>query len=669
MFLTGLQGGFYFGEGIAELAYYIAVLATEWKLLNLIGGNTSKTELELYYAIKAINRLDLYAETIYNNSISTGNPNSSSASINGFIARSDNTYNFQWLNYQDNSLGYRFGNKFPMSLIDTRDWSNRSTGANDVEIAMLPFDNVDEVNLFSNTMSQDQAINTLFGLCFIAKLLDNDVVVNELNIKAEAKDIIHRIVSFIRDKPYDYENKYTTWTIIGPDGLRVARGGYAQIFSYAIADLANKYSGIEDHHNDLSAILGYLIWNLIEYECSLAPEPGINIEVPLPAYPFLNSAVNANVISIPLHDYNYSMILKLAAITGTWNKNNLAKSAYTLNNPIYDLVGAVFNDYKPVSGPQVNNQQKMIYDNVNDDLADYYWRHFLNYANCKGPCYDNGSNLYDSNNNVAYDLTDSECPFSGYTTTHPLYTWFLENKFTDPEPPFVDYSGSTTTDNLINKWGEYSGLDYMLFYNLYRLAFFSNYNYNYDGVNAFERTIEGVFPSIHWSWINTSYQSGTSSEPLSFYATRRINCNAVHESNAVVNYYAGNEIIYLPGYEALLGSNVVAQLKEFECAPNLSNFDETLSVITYRLDSITSDATNTLISYPNPSTTNSFTISSSFSEIQNIRVFDCLGRVLLNDTETQLPYTVNSNNWSQGVFFIKVIDNHHKIHYHKHIIQ
>jgi len=85
------------GDATLRLGWYFAVLATEYKLLNDQGLDTYQTRKELYYALEAINRLDLNAES-YFNLAGTSNPNQAisppSSDLNGFFIQDDMTDNF-----------------------------------------------------------------------------------------------------------------------------------------------------------------------------------------------------------------------------------------------------------------------------------------------------------------------------------------------------------------------------------------------------------------------------------------------------------------------------------------------------------------------------------------------------------------------------------------------
>ncbi len=69
------------GEGEIILGHYIGMLATEYALLKKNNADTSETIKELYYALYAFNRLDLIAETV--------NGYGKKPELNGFFVRED----------------------------------------------------------------------------------------------------------------------------------------------------------------------------------------------------------------------------------------------------------------------------------------------------------------------------------------------------------------------------------------------------------------------------------------------------------------------------------------------------------------------------------------------------------------------------------------------------
>jgi hypothetical protein len=90
-----VDGNISFGDGVIDLGEYIAVLATEYKLLNDQNQDVTATANELYYALKAIGRLDGFAEVFFK-------PNPGTPEYDGFFARSDVPSNmYQIINHNE----------------------------------------------------------------------------------------------------------------------------------------------------------------------------------------------------------------------------------------------------------------------------------------------------------------------------------------------------------------------------------------------------------------------------------------------------------------------------------------------------------------------------------------------------------------------------------------
>lgn len=74
-------------NSVQELGYYIGVLATELKLLYFYGQPYANTQQELYYAMKAYERLDRNCEGLFYPRINTGCPGN--GNLNGLFCRDD----------------------------------------------------------------------------------------------------------------------------------------------------------------------------------------------------------------------------------------------------------------------------------------------------------------------------------------------------------------------------------------------------------------------------------------------------------------------------------------------------------------------------------------------------------------------------------------------------
>jgi len=194
----------YWDDATIGLGYYIAILATEYKLLNDDNKNTETTTRELFFAIEALNNLDYKAETRYYNS----NNESGKPSLNGFFIRelaSDSMQkatNYSWYNTNRNLL--KVDKLFGESI-------NNSPTQSKAE------------------MSKDQVIFLMVGLRLVQKFIPDSLTYIENNksrnfknsnnkyIKKEAIDIANRILSYIsKNTKTAFPLVYYHWNIVNP---------------------------------------------------------------------------------------------------------------------------------------------------------------------------------------------------------------------------------------------------------------------------------------------------------------------------------------------------------------------------------------------------------------------------------------------------------------------
>jgi len=90
-FVKDYNGGFTMNDEGWPRGYYLAVLATEWKLLHDAGQSTEQTDNEIYYALKSFDRLDNDAEGYWMNYWGNDYPVGgwSNDNPNGFMIRDD----------------------------------------------------------------------------------------------------------------------------------------------------------------------------------------------------------------------------------------------------------------------------------------------------------------------------------------------------------------------------------------------------------------------------------------------------------------------------------------------------------------------------------------------------------------------------------------------------
>jgi hypothetical protein len=149
------------GESPVYLGYYMGVLATEYKLLHDNGQNTDQTLTELYYAIKAVIRIDNVAESypvwdqVYSNT------------TDGFLIRDDVPANFVSTHLSQLNInlpinqGVTPGSGTPAYVSSmTSDFSSISSSDHPKAIAV----------------SQDVLYQLLMGFALVSKYIDPGVL-------------------------------------------------------------------------------------------------------------------------------------------------------------------------------------------------------------------------------------------------------------------------------------------------------------------------------------------------------------------------------------------------------------------------------------------------------------------------------------------------------------
>ncbi len=197
----------YYADATIYLGHYVSVVATEIKLLKDQIGNTNSAQAllslnnqllaaknELYFSLLAINRLDFVSEYYLSEHQNTLSPDD----LNGLLLRDDVPENFHEKFISDYSEIFDRSCDFIRTDSEAnplRVWSHDENGALVTAGEQLNFSN-------GNIMSLDQ-ITTLFtGLTLVYDLVDETIVQPTLadtpmNLRAEAKSIVHRILNYI----------------------------------------------------------------------------------------------------------------------------------------------------------------------------------------------------------------------------------------------------------------------------------------------------------------------------------------------------------------------------------------------------------------------------------------------------------------------------------------
>jgi hypothetical protein len=209
-------------DATIDLGWYMGVLATEHFLIqnqsNYVNDSYTLEDniAALYYSLKALQRLDLNAETSF--IICFGLPNE-----NGFFIRDDVPAGFH-------------GN---------------FNGVSNVLSDYLSF------NIYDKEMSQDQVYHLYMGLSLIRKMVGENVNFNGENLVSLATTLATKITNHVVN--------YSNWTIKNPACNKpVDRGPEAFGLAYG-TNTAIKYitNNAVNYDNDAVVILNQSVWNSI----------------------------------------------------------------------------------------------------------------------------------------------------------------------------------------------------------------------------------------------------------------------------------------------------------------------------------------------------------------------------------------------------------------------
>jgi hypothetical protein len=302
------RGLYEWGDATIWLGWYMATLATEYAVFRDLGLPVAETTADLREALHALNRLDEVAETHF------GRP----PARDGFFQRDDVGPRAI---FADDGQGLRF----PIE-------DGAGYACIKAQGACGALGDIDD-GFFE---SQDQVIGLLLGWAMIARLVPDDVVVDGMALRQEARAQTHRVVNHLRDRG---------WKIVAPDGSSPPNkwGGDASGMAFAIADAANRITGnafgVDDYSNFDSNTVGASAWAGLDG--GWLAQSGIN----------------------------KGMVLKLTAITDKWSDERVARRALDEATPVWPMIRALLLD-APLD--------PLVADSLVDSL--------LSSAPCDGPC-------------------------------------------------------------------------------------------------------------------------------------------------------------------------------------------------------------------------------------------------------------------------------------------
>ncbi len=209
------MGEMHFGDGMIRQGYYLGLLATEYRLLKDSGQDTMGVLNELYYALAAINRVDLNAELEQSEIYGFTQPKI----LNGFYQREDIPEDFASENWGSTPMR--------MECVNSPHFKTNNADRVHNPLVNVPIKFEAYGNSYQNTPSLDQLSSLMMGFRLIHKLVDNPFVKPTSNddgfyIVSETQAIVNRMMTYLNQH---------NWMMIDVNGWPVNNGGGDAVYS------------------------------------------------------------------------------------------------------------------------------------------------------------------------------------------------------------------------------------------------------------------------------------------------------------------------------------------------------------------------------------------------------------------------------------------------------
>jgi hypothetical protein len=533
------------GDGGQHLGWYIAVLATEYKLLKDNGLPVDSTITELFYALETLQRLDHLAENV--------NPYGAPGNViytgwcdrNGFLIRQDvacgmlndplNPNKFykglelsgDCIDYAQDQYYYeQFKNEGPIPTISESTpaitWGTRKG--------------------YENGPSIDQISHTLLGLACVVKFIeDGDWYFYEAgtaepgspfptgrrfgyNFHRKAKEIAKNIGTYLKNVNYWITYPVNPNYIIDPN------------------DPFNPHPA--HHGHDTKHSMGQHLCHPFR----LAIEEIIGESLPAidPFWELASrvtwNAAKYDLFKIQPQTYNYALLLNLAVIGDSWywgpglvNSINVTRTVVNEQSKrykmeIYPLIYQLFHGGNIIWKGNITGT--------------------MNQADCNGP----------------RDFPDdvSNAPLNKWANNHGPCGWTTNNRYVFFDEAARDYKESNPDAS-----GYYNGLDYMLLYNTFNLVYKGELS-RYD--NFLNNNLREVhLPMMNWRPDLNGY--GSHQKPAYFYGFNYVWHSGTISPEGRVQFVANRSknsyqewgIKMMDGHHASLGSDVRYRIEDFRC--------------------------------------------------------------------------------------------------------
>lgn len=572
------------GDAMAELGYYIAVLATEYKMLSDNNQNTDQTINELYHALYAVNRLDLNAEKIftrfkaeilhntwywpYMDWLSSYNGPTYTPTLDGFMVRDDIeedfvTKNLEHFNYDGNA---GFCSKIKISDLYADENGVKASSYCSHAPANDPWR-----KHWGTFISQDNYYNVLVGLSLVRRFvpagttykirIGNEMVIqtfqdNESDIYTESYRIARRALDYFEKD--DFELKY-------PDGGDMHRdnGGNPGFYQWPHQRTVKNMHGMTwtDYNYGL-----YNFSNKCEYDNWKA---SFGQTEPYWAHPInatnLASATSFLWLNFQMEKLSWDGYTKWKV--ATWHPVDFMRPDVQLMTGNFLAISNSFYsfyenetylkldlwDKREWKLPHQALLMNVLYGDKNCPFEQTsFQQDFLDAKNIVNSC-------KCENNDTK--LTGSYCiPYQdGTSYAYPSTNFSTTSRLDHPQRVLPDAIGDPDVDIVP---AEYNGLDYMLYHNLYYIVKSKQTtNLSNKIVDFSTRKINVAYP------FNTGiYNWGTNTQPATVGAYEYIETSSTINSGAVVQMKAGKSIELKYNFKALPNSSFSAQIERLSCS-------------------------------------------------------------------------------------------------------